>query len=109
MSYTCGPPLPKLLTFPEKDETMSVGEPIPQNLLCRTWAMTKTFKIVCYAILFVVAYSLSKETPKGWGERIHEYVGPGPLVSWVSFPRKRERDGCSTSGKFEDPCVLDKA
>lgn len=33
------------------------------------------------------------------------WIGPGEMAVWIHESRTRERDGCSTEGVFDDPCM----
>lgn len=33
------------------------------------------------------------------------WIGPGEMEVWIHESSARERDGCSTEGVFDDPCI----
>ncbi len=71
------------------------------------------FKAICLIFLLLVgintitAFVNHLNKPSSEYKQIYEFIGPGPINNFISSSRKRERDGCSTSGNFNDPCMLD--
>lgn len=55
-----------------------------------------------YSLVFNFKIDIESKSKK---DDIIIFKGPGPIHTWVSLSRKREQDGCSTSGQYNDSCV----